>query len=62
MTDEKKPLKCTSCGTLADGDMALIAKVGGTHYQERQHSVGTFRKSNKVLRTCGKWAEQETAK
>lgn len=56
-----KPLKCNNCGTLADGDMALIAKVGGTHYSKKQHSVGTFRKSNTVLRTCGKWVEQETA-
>lgn len=60
MTDPKKPLKCSSCGEQATGEMAKIAKVGETHYRRLQHGVGIpgRKRGGNIARSCGTWQEQ----
>lgn len=51
-------LKCNKCGTQAAGDLAVVARLGGTHYACKEHAVGIpGNKGNRIARTCGKWIE-----
>ena len=62
MSDQKPPLRCDKCNVLATGDLAVVAKLGGTHYRILTHAVGSpGRKPNRNARRCGTWVEEKGA-
>lgn len=55
----KKPLRCNKCRTLATGDLAVVAKPGGTHYiVHRREGVVGMRGATRAV-SCGTWTEQQ---
>jgi len=59
--EQPKPsLRCDTCNVLAVGDLAIVAKLGGTHWRILTHAVGIpGHKGSRQARSCGKWVEQE---
>lgn len=63
--ETKKPaLRCDKCGTEAAGDLALIAKPGGTHYAVRVREKEARKTEGRHSRatTCGTWIEVTDAR
>ena len=58
----KPPLRCDNCNVLAVGDLAIVAKLGGTHWRILTHAVGApGRNYTRSARRCGVWREDKEA-
>jgi hypothetical protein len=58
--ETKKPaLRCSKCGTVAAGELLIVAKPGGTHYQTRTREKEARKTEGRHSRatSCGTWME-----